>query len=194
MIVREGAVLMTLAKERRWRWRDDDRLHIPVRWVGGKLDAGETFSAAAVREAAEEVAATVRLEHAPLTYVGVRDREAVEVDRTDARPAPLLVSLRAHGARSVSYRATLEDEPAVGDVPAMLWVPLEALPALAAGLLVASFADHGIRMEIAVEEVPPGAVAFLGSTGTEHLLTEVLARHGAEVVLGGVQAPATQLA
>ncbi len=199
VVIRDGSMLMTLAKERRWRRRKGGRLHIPVRWLGGKLHAGETFAAAAVREAAEEVRADVLLGHAPLTYVGGRDADAdvVHSEDTGGPPSPLLVSLRAGGARSVSYLATLGGEPTVGDVPAMLWVPLDALPALEVGIPVGSFPAHGIAMASA-EEVPPDAVALLGSTGTEHLLTRVLEQRGADVVLGALapaaQAPATQLA
>lgn len=199
MVLRGDALLMTLAKERRWRRGEDGVAQIPIRWLGGKVNAGETYEAAALREVQEEVVAGVVLERAPVTYVGRRGSDLVEpepADESDAAPAPLLVSLRENGVRSVSYVGTLSGEPRVGDVPGLLWVPLEAFPALADGVPFSSFGDYGIEL-VATVDVPPEARAFLGGTGTEHLTRHVVDRYGVEALRPAADRsaePAIQLA
>jgi len=194
IVTRDGTLLMTLAKERKWRRTPDGVTHIPIRWVGGKLQTGESFAAAAVREAEEEIAAGVTLHHADLTYVGARGSSAAVLGPPGPRPAPLLVTFRGD-ARSVSYRATLDGDPKVGDVPAILWVPFDALPALAHGVPFARFGELGIDLRSDVE-LPADARAFLGSTGTEHLTGEVIDRYGSAVLAStqpDVSEPAIQL-
>jgi hypothetical protein len=191
-------MLMTLAKERRWRRGDDGADVIPIRWLGGKVNAGEGYEAAALREAEEEISVEVALRPAPVTYVGTRGSDVVSSERPDGidGPAPLLVSLRENGVRSVSYAGALLGEPSVGDVPGLLWVPLEALPALAVGLPFSRFGPMGIELSSAVE-IPDGAVARLGATGTEHLTRQVVDRYGAGALDAAVDRspePAIQLA
>ena len=182
LVNRGGATLMTLAKERRWR-RVGDGTRIPVRWTGGKLDGDETFQDAAVRETLEEARVAVELVDAPRTFVARADAPAVVVEPTGPRPSPLLVRIRPSGGRSVSFLAEPLGEPEVGDVPGRLWVPFAALPLLGRGLPFARFAEAGIQL--IGGDVPADAVAFLGATGTEDLMREVVERYGPQVLRSG---------
>ncbi len=183
VVTRGEAMLMTLSKERRWREAAGTTL-VPVRWLGGKLDPGESFAACAVREAEEESGLSVRLHHAPVTYVQIRGREGrtLELDpEARRRPAPVLVSVRPDRGRSVSYLASADGAPRVGDVPGVLWVPFAVLPALVRGVAFADLAARGVEL-LGGEGLPDGAVAVLGATGTEKLTAWITQRYGPRVL------------
>ena len=72
-------------------------------------------------------------------------------------------------------------------------VPIDALPALADGLPFSRFDEVGIELETTVE-IPSGARAFLGGTGTEHLTRHVVARYGIGALRARSAEPAIQLA
>ena len=189
LAIRNGRVLLSAYEESEW-----DVEVVPLgATAGGGQEPGETPEDCARREALEEIATTVELEHAATTYLELRPGE---IDRGElGAPAPLLVRrYRRESAAPhrpglpagrdvffVVYRARLHEEPQLVQIPALLDVPLAALPALRTGVRARQFDSLGITI-VPGSRLSDASVVHVHPDGTEDLLARVVERFGVDAV------------
>jgi ADP-ribose pyrophosphatase YjhB (NUDIX family) len=148
---------------------------VHLRWIGGAAARGETPVACARREAREEITCAVELEHSPTTYTRRPSEPCAQVELTD-RPAPLLHEFWDDlNESSVLYRARLLGVPEPGDVPALAWVPLEAIPPLTAGVPYGRLSRLGVEV-LGRPSIEASATAFVGEMGSEAFFAQPVAR------------------
>jgi len=182
MLERRGRLLFAVAERDIWR-HEEGRLLVPFFGIGGRLEPGESFPAAARREAREEASLEVTLADSEATVVfqDEQRRPAVRLAPAD-RPRPCLVWqhnawLARHGVTVpyfvAVYRAAAQGDPRPGsEIPALLDLPPTALAQAARLRLTAAGLDAAGAWLIARDhprlELPPAAV--FEPIGTARLL------------------------
>lgn len=183
-----GALLFTVGKERYWTHAEAGETVIPVRWVGGGQEPGETIVECAKREAEEELGCNIELKTSPVTHwydlCGPADYR--QRRNTSLGLSPVLVERRP--GLSEPYKPGLPVGPFVyvaiyrargcaerGDVPALVRICQPDSIHFRRGITVRRARERGLLFAEHAP-LPANAVLRYESTGPELGLATLLER------------------
>ena len=189
VLVREAdRVLLALADYEEWILGTGG-VRIPVRRVGGGQRPRETMPACAQREAREEIASSVILRHARVTFVEARGE--LKPIHFNPAPAPVLYQILRREATTplgpglpagrwlhmAIYLAEPSLRPMPGDVPGLLWMPLAAIGLLRDGVSCAELPGLGGEL-LSGQRFTDDTEFFIPAPSTEEMLCRVIDRFG----------------
>lgn len=189
VLVREAdRVLLALADYEEWVVSASG-IRVPVRRVGGGQRPRETMSACAEREAREEIASSVVLQHARVTFVETRGE--LKPVRFDPAPAPVLYQIQRRESTTplgpglpsgrwlhmAIYLAAPSLPPIPADVPGLLWMPISAVGQLREGVRYPELSELGGEL-LASQRFNENTEFFIPAPSTEEMLCRVIDRFG----------------
>jgi 8-oxo-dGTP pyrophosphatase MutT (NUDIX family) len=137
VVLDQGKLLLGLSKKKRWRADHGHGCIIPVTWIGGSQEPGESLRECAAREAREELGCEVSLQHSRRTFcahAGTLHGTITEASTC----APVLIDMYPGSTTAYApglpvgpviyvaiYKAVLEGEPGAGDLPGILSMDIE---------------------------------------------------------------------
>jgi hypothetical protein len=176
-----GRMVFTLAKTKDWRLTSTGRRVVPIAWVGGGQEPGETVRQCAAREATEELGCAVELFSAGRTH-WFRDQRRVPGWPLLDEVRPLLVERRTSDGQPYKpghpagpevwvavYECALAGAPSAADVPGILSVGREQVTAIEQGISLDEAHRCGMVIELR-DELPGGSLLRLRAGGPETLL------------------------
>ncbi len=183
----DDRLVFTLGKAKDRTVLDDGRTVVPLCWVGGGQELGETIVECAAREGAEELAGPVRLLDAGPTH-WFEDGRPIDGTAVVDRPRPLVVEVRSSDGAPYQpglpagphvwvalYAATTVAGPAPGDVPGLVGLGRADLEEARVGLAWAECVGRGLPIG-ATEALPDETVLRIRPGGPEQLLVDLWAR------------------
>lgn len=180
----ESRLVFTFAKQHRWKKAADGHVVIPVAWVGGGQEIGESVRECALREAVEELGCPVSLISSPDTFWFDNGRACLPMALSDP-VLPVLIEMRTALEEPykpglpvgpivyvVIYRGRLLGKVMPNDVPGIIEVPIEHCRSIAEGMTV----NRAKELAVPIHEnmcLPEDGVLRFVYGGPEELLVNL---------------------